>query len=77
VGTIEVRWRGRVIDRVALVTARAVAGASVAQRAGGLIEHTLVVLFAAAAALGSLQMVLLRRRVQRRRGGRAGKTEIA
>ena len=76
-GTIEVRWRGRVIDRVALVTARAVARASVAQRAGGLIGHTLIVAIAGAAALGSLQMVLLRRRVQRRRGGRAGKTEIA
>lgn len=77
VGTIEVRWRGRTVDRVALVTARAVSDASVAQRAGGLIERTLIVLAVAAVALGSLQVVLLRRRLQRRRGGRAGGTEIA
>jgi len=77
VGTIEVRWRGKAIDRVALVTARAVAGATVAERAGGLIGRTLIVLAAAAVALGSLQVVLLRRRLQRRRRGRAGGTEIA
>jgi D-alanyl-D-alanine carboxypeptidase (penicillin-binding protein 5/6) len=77
VGTIEVRWRGRTIDRVALVTARAVSGATVVERAGGLIGRTLIVLAVAAVALGSLQVVLLRRRLQRRRGGRAGGTEIA
>ena len=44
VGTIEVRWRGKPIDRVALVTAGAVAGATVVQRAGGLIGRTLIVL---------------------------------
>ena len=77
VGTIEVRWRGRSIDRVALVTARAVSGATVVQRAGGLIGRTLLVLLAAAVALGSLQVVLLRRRLQRRRQARPGGTEIA
>jgi D-alanyl-D-alanine carboxypeptidase (penicillin-binding protein 5/6) len=77
VGTIEVRWRGRTVDRVALVTARAVSGATVVQRAGGLIGRTLIVLAAAVVALGSLQVVLLRRRLQRRRRGRAGGTEIA
>jgi D-alanyl-D-alanine carboxypeptidase (penicillin-binding protein 5/6) len=77
VGTIEVRWRGKAVDRVALVTAHAVAGATVVDRAGGLIGRTLIVLAAAAVALGSLQVVLLRRRMQRRRSGRAGGTEIA
>jgi D-alanyl-D-alanine carboxypeptidase (penicillin-binding protein 5/6) len=77
VGTIELRWRGRTVDRVALVTARAVSGSTVIQRAGGLIGRTLIVLAAAAVALGSLQVVLLRRRLQRRRRGRAGGTEIA
>jgi len=77
VGTIEVRWRGKVVDRVALVTANAVSGATVVQRAGGLIGRTLIVLLAAVVALGSLQFVLLRRRLQRRRRGRAGGTEIA
>jgi D-alanyl-D-alanine carboxypeptidase (penicillin-binding protein 5/6) len=77
VGTIELRWRGRTVDRVALVTARAVSGATLVQRAGGLIGRTLIVLAAAALALGSLQVVLLRRRLQRRRRGRAGGTEIA
>jgi serine-type D-Ala-D-Ala carboxypeptidase (penicillin-binding protein 5/6) len=77
VGTIELRWRGRTVDRVALVTARAVAGSTVVERAGGLIGRTLIVLAAAAVALGSLQVVLLRRRLQRRRRGRAGGTEIA
>jgi serine-type D-Ala-D-Ala carboxypeptidase (penicillin-binding protein 5/6) len=77
VGTIEVRWRGRPVDRVALVTAHPVSGATVVQRAGGLIGRTLIVLAVAAVALGSLQVVLLRRRMQRRRRGRAGGTEIA
>jgi D-alanyl-D-alanine carboxypeptidase (penicillin-binding protein 5/6) len=76
-GTIELRWRGRTVDRVALVTARAVSGSTVVQRAGGLIGRTLIVLAAAVVALGSLQVVLLRRRLQRRRRGRAGGTEIA
>jgi D-alanyl-D-alanine carboxypeptidase (penicillin-binding protein 5/6) len=76
-GTIELRWRGRTVDRVALVTAHAVSGATVVERAGGLIGRTLIVLAAAAVALGSLQVVLLRRRLQRRRRGRAGGTEIA
>jgi D-alanyl-D-alanine carboxypeptidase (penicillin-binding protein 5/6) len=77
VGTIELRWRGRTIDRVALVTAHPVAGSTVVERAGGLIGRTLIVLAAAAVALGSLQVVLLRRRLQRRRSRRAGGTEIA
>ena len=77
VGTVEVRWRGKPVDRVALVTDRAVSGATVVQKAGGLIGRTLIVLLVAVVALGSLQVVLLRRRMQRRRRGRAGGTEIA
>jgi serine-type D-Ala-D-Ala carboxypeptidase (penicillin-binding protein 5/6) len=78
VGTIEVRWRGKAIDRVALVTSRPVSGATVVEKAGGLIGRTLIVVLVAALALGSLQVVLLRRRMQRRRRGRAaGGTEIA
>jgi serine-type D-Ala-D-Ala carboxypeptidase (penicillin-binding protein 5/6) len=76
-GTIEVRWRGKPIDRVALVTRNAVAGATVVQRAGGLIGRTLIVLAVTVVVLGSLQVVLLRRRLQRRRRGRTGGTEIA
>jgi serine-type D-Ala-D-Ala carboxypeptidase (penicillin-binding protein 5/6) len=77
VGTIELRWRGRPIDRVALVTGRAVPSPTVTQRAGGLIGRTVLVLVAAAVALGSLQLVLLRRRTRQRSRGRAGGTEIA
>jgi D-alanyl-D-alanine carboxypeptidase (penicillin-binding protein 5/6) len=77
VGTIELRWRGRTVDRIALVTARAVPDATVVDRAGGLIGRTLIVLAVVAVALGSLQVVLLRRRLQRRRSRRAGGTEIA
>src|SRR4029079_15074579 len=77
VGTIEVRWRGKAIDRVALVTRNAVAGATVVQRAGRPLGRTLSVLAVAVVLLGSLQVVLLRRRLQRRRRGRTGGTEIA
>ena len=78
VGTIEVRWRGRPVDRVALVTARAVDEASLVQRLDGVIGRTLLVLLGAGAALGSLQVVLLRRRRRSRRRRRAaGGTEVA
>jgi serine-type D-Ala-D-Ala carboxypeptidase (penicillin-binding protein 5/6) len=78
VGTIEVRWRGRPVDRVALVTARAVDEASLVQRLDGVIGRTLVVLLGAGAALGSLQVMLLRRRRRSRRRRRAaGGTEVA
>ena len=76
-GTIELRWRGRTIDRVALVTRSAIPAPTVTERAGGLIGRTLLVVIIAALALGSLQLVLLRRRVRRRSRGRAGGTEIA
>jgi serine-type D-Ala-D-Ala carboxypeptidase (penicillin-binding protein 5/6) len=76
VGTIELRWRGRTIDRVALVTGRAVPGATLVERIGGLIGRTLLALLAAAVVLGSLHLVL-RRRTRQRSRGRAGGTEIA
>jgi D-alanyl-D-alanine carboxypeptidase (penicillin-binding protein 5/6) len=76
VGTIEVRWRGRAIDRVALVTSRAVPAPSLMQRLDGVIGRTLIVLAAAVVALGSLQVVLLRRSHRRRRSP-AGGTEVA
>ena len=67
VGTIEVRWRGRTIARVPLVTRRAIAEASVLQRGDDLVGRTLVVVILSALALASLQLVLLRRRAARRR----------
>jgi D-alanyl-D-alanine carboxypeptidase (penicillin-binding protein 5/6) len=76
-GTIELRWRGRTIDRVGLVTGRAVPAPTIMQRLGGLIGRTVLVAVAAALALGSLQLVLLRRRTRQRSRGRAGGTEIA
>jgi D-alanyl-D-alanine carboxypeptidase (penicillin-binding protein 5/6) len=76
VGTIEVRWRGRTVERVALITARAVPAPSIFQRLGGFLGRTLIVLVVAAVALGSLQVMLLRRSHRRRRGQARG-TEIA
>ena len=67
VGTIEVRWRGRTIASVPLVTRRAISQASVLQRGDDLIGRTLVVVILSALALASLQLVLLRRRAVRRR----------
>jgi D-alanyl-D-alanine carboxypeptidase (penicillin-binding protein 5/6) len=76
VGTIEVRWRGRTVERVALITARAVPAPSLLQRLGGFVGRTLIVLAVAAVALGSLQVMLLRRSHRRRRSQARG-TEIA
>ena len=67
VGTIEVRWRGRTIARVPLITRRAIAEASVLQRGDDLVGRTLVVVILSALALASLQLLLLRRRAVRRR----------
>ena len=75
VGTIEARWRGRTVARVALVTARAVDEATALQRLDGVLARTAAVLGAAAALLASLHVILLRRR-GRRRGARR-ETEIA
>jgi serine-type D-Ala-D-Ala carboxypeptidase (penicillin-binding protein 5/6) len=77
VGTIEVRWRGKPVDRVALVTARAIEQASLLQRLDGFIGRTLLVVAVAVLALGSLQLVLLRRRRLQRRRRPTGGTEVA
>jgi D-alanyl-D-alanine carboxypeptidase (penicillin-binding protein 5/6) len=66
-GTVDLRWRGRVVERVPLVTARAVPAPSLASRAGDAAGRALLVALLAAGALGSLQLVLLRRRRRRRR----------
>jgi D-alanyl-D-alanine carboxypeptidase (penicillin-binding protein 5/6) len=76
VGTVEIRWRGRVVERVALLTARAIPAPSLFQRLGGFVGRTLIVLAIAAVALASLQVVLLRRSHRRRRSQARG-TEIA
>jgi serine-type D-Ala-D-Ala carboxypeptidase (penicillin-binding protein 5/6) len=67
VGTIEVRWRGRTVASVPLVTRRAIAEASLWQRSDDLLSRTLTVVILSALALASLQLVLLRRRAVRRR----------
>ena len=67
VGTIEVRWRGRTVASVPLVTRRAITEASVLQRSDDLLSRTLTVVILSALALASLQLVLLRRRAVRRR----------
>jgi D-alanyl-D-alanine carboxypeptidase (penicillin-binding protein 5/6) len=67
VGTIEVRWRGRTVASVPLVTRRAIAEASLWQRGDDLLSRTLTVVILCALALASLQLVLLRRRAVRRR----------
>jgi D-alanyl-D-alanine carboxypeptidase (penicillin-binding protein 5/6) len=77
VGTIEVRWRGRTVARVPLVTAAPVAEAGFAQRFDDVISRTAVVLALGLVALGSLRVLVLRRRARRRRAARARGTEVA
>ena len=67
VGTIEVRWRGRTVARVPLVTRAAISEASLWQRGDDLLSRTLTVVILSALALASLQLLLLRRRAVRRR----------
>ena len=67
VGTIEVRWRGRTVASVPLVTRAAISEASLWQRGDDLLSRTLTVVILSALALASLQLVLLRRRAVRRR----------
>jgi D-alanyl-D-alanine carboxypeptidase (penicillin-binding protein 5/6) len=67
VGTLELRWRRRTIERMPVVTRSAIAAASISQRAGHFFSNTLLVVVLAVVALGSLQLVLLRRRAVRRR----------
>ncbi len=77
VGTIEVRWRGRTVASIPLVTRSAIAEASFWQRSGGVLTRTLILVFLSALALASLQLVLLRRRAVRRRRSQEGSSGIA
>jgi D-alanyl-D-alanine carboxypeptidase (penicillin-binding protein 5/6) len=67
-GTIEVRYRGKTVDRVPLVTARAVSAATATQRLGDFLGHSGTILALAALVGCSLVLVLLRRRIIRRKG---------
>jgi D-alanyl-D-alanine carboxypeptidase (penicillin-binding protein 5/6) len=77
VGTIAVRWRGRTVARVPLVTHRPIAAASVLERGDDVLGRTLTVVIISAVALGSLQLILLRRRAVRRRRRQAGSSGVA
>ncbi len=67
VGTAEVRMRGRVVERVALVTAREVDAATFAERFVTWVGRGSTLLLLAAFGGCSLLLVLLRRRATRRR----------
>lgn len=77
VGTLEVRWRGKTIARVPLVTRAAVAKAGFWSRIDDVPTYTAVLVALAVVALASLQLVLLRRRAIRRRRGHTDRTGIA
>jgi D-alanyl-D-alanine carboxypeptidase (penicillin-binding protein 5/6) len=70
VGTIEVRYRGKTVDRVALVTARAVSEATATQRLSDFLSRSGTILALCVLVGCSLVLVLLRRRIVRH--GRAG-----
>jgi D-alanyl-D-alanine carboxypeptidase (penicillin-binding protein 5/6) len=65
-GTVVVRQNRRVVARTALVTERAVAKASLAQRLGDYVSRTLTLVLLGALLVCSLQLALLRRRAGRR-----------
>jgi D-alanyl-D-alanine carboxypeptidase (penicillin-binding protein 5/6) len=68
VGTIEVRYRGRTVDRVPLVTARAVSAATATQRLGDFLGRPGTILALCVLVGCSLVLVGLRRRMVRRDG---------
>jgi len=72
VGTILVRQRGRVVDRVALVTARDIAAPTLAQRVGSYLGRGSTRAVLALLALCSLYLALMWRRLARRRDGHEG-----
>jgi D-alanyl-D-alanine carboxypeptidase (penicillin-binding protein 5/6) len=72
VGTILVRQRGRVVDRVALVTERDVAAATLGQRLGDYLGRGSTRAVLAVLALCSLYLALMWRRLVRRRNGAEG-----
>ncbi len=80
VGTIEVRYRGRVIDRVPLVTATDVTEATATDRLRDFAGQTRTRVMLATLVGCSLLLVLLRRRIRSRaprRGSEAGDTGVA
>jgi D-alanyl-D-alanine carboxypeptidase (penicillin-binding protein 5/6) len=72
VGTILVRQRGRVVDRVALVTAQDISAPTLAQRVGSYLGRGSTRAVLAVLALCSLYLALMRRRLTRRRNGAEG-----
>jgi D-alanyl-D-alanine carboxypeptidase (penicillin-binding protein 5/6) len=66
VGAVVVRAGGRIVARTALVTQRAVAKASLAQRLGDYLSRTFTLVLLGALLVCSLQLALLRRRAGRR-----------
>ncbi len=69
VGTVEVRVRGKVVDRVPLVTAVAVAEASLTDRVTSVLFRPLSILLVILLVGCTVLLALLRRRVVRRAGG--------
>jgi len=72
VGTILVRQRGRVVDRVALVTARDIAAPTLGQRLGHYLGQSSTRVVLAVLAVCSLYLALMWRRFTRRRNGAEG-----
>jgi D-alanyl-D-alanine carboxypeptidase (penicillin-binding protein 5/6) len=72
VGTILVHQRGRVVDRVGLVTARDVPAATLGQRLGDYLGRGSTRAVLAVLALCSLYLALMWRRLVRRRNGAEG-----
>ncbi|HEX6388945.1 MAG TPA: D-alanyl-D-alanine carboxypeptidase family protein [Solirubrobacteraceae bacterium] len=72
VGTIEVRYRGKTVDRVPLVTARAVSEATATQRLADFLSRSGTILALSVLVGCSLVLVLLRRRILRRGPRQAG-----
>jgi D-alanyl-D-alanine carboxypeptidase (penicillin-binding protein 5/6) len=72
VGTIELRYRGKTVDRVPLVTARAVSEATATQRVRDFLGRSGTILALSALVGCSLVLVLLRRRILRRGPRQAG-----
>jgi serine-type D-Ala-D-Ala carboxypeptidase (penicillin-binding protein 5/6) len=72
VGTIVVRRRGKVVARVALVTARAVAAPTLTDRIGSYLGRASTRIALVLLALCSLYLALVRRRTARRRNGAEG-----
>jgi D-alanyl-D-alanine carboxypeptidase (penicillin-binding protein 5/6) len=72
VGTILVRQRGRIVDRVALVTGHDVDAATLGQRVGDYLDRGSTRAVLAVLALCSLYLALMWRRFTRRRNGAEG-----